>query len=164
MENENGGGAFGTEEPVALVDHAKEQGQELVAQAKQRSGDLMGQVQDQLRSQVDDQATNLGQSLGHIAAAVAQTGEHLRESDQLGLSRYAEDAAHFVDDAAKYLRSADLDRLVTDAEDLARRRPALFLGGLFLIGLAAGRFLRSSGPIHPSSRRDVSDDAFAAAI
>jgi hypothetical protein len=34
---------------------------------------------------------------------------------------------------------------VSEAEDFARRQPALFLGGAFALGLLGARFLKSSG-------------------
>ena len=54
-----------------------------------------------------------------------------------------------------YVSSADLKTTVRDVENLARRQPALFFGGAFLLGLAAGRFLRSS------AGRSEADEGFA---
>jgi hypothetical protein len=39
---------------------------------------------------------------------------------------------------------------VDEVENFARRRPAMFLGGAFLLGLAATRFLKSSRQSHSS--------------
>ena len=45
-----------------------------------------------------------------------------------------------------YLRGKDFDRMVDDLEGFARRQPALFLGGAFMLGLLAARFLKSGNP------------------
>ena len=36
--------------------------------------------------------------------------------------------------------------ILRDAREMARRRPEVFAGGLFVAGLMLGRFLRSSAP------------------
>jgi hypothetical protein len=45
-----------------------------------------------------------------------------------------------------YLEARDIQDLVGEAESLARRSPALFLGGAFTLGVLAARFLKSSSP------------------
>ena len=44
-----------------------------------------------------------------------------------------------------YLRERDLEGLLEDVEQFARRRPEVFLAGTFLAGLLLARFLKSSG-------------------
>jgi hypothetical protein len=47
---------------------------------------------------------------------------------------------------ARYLREKDLQGLTRDTETFARRHPELFLGGAFLAGMLAARFVKSSRP------------------
>lgn len=42
------------------------------------------------------------------------------------------------------MRERDANELIGEAENLARSRPAVFLGGAFVLGVAAARFLKSS--------------------
>ena len=56
------------------------------------------------------------------------------------MARMSEDLTSLV----KYAGSTGAPRLLRDAERLARRRPAMFLGGAFLFGLAILRILRKS--------------------
>jgi hypothetical protein len=49
-----------------------------------------------------------------------------------------------VDQVANYLRSKDAQAMKTDLENLARRQPALVLGGALFLGLIGARFLKSS--------------------
>ncbi|HEY6556163.1 MAG TPA: hypothetical protein VI072_02780, partial [Polyangiaceae bacterium] len=46
---------------------------------------------------------------------------------------------------ASYVSETDPRDVLQDVQDFARQRPAWFFGGAFLLGLAAGRFLKASG-------------------
>jgi hypothetical protein len=61
------------------------------------------------------------------------------------VAQVAEQAAERVERVSGYLREKDIDQLVREAEDFARRQPALFLGGAFALGVLGARFLKSSG-------------------
>jgi hypothetical protein len=80
-----------------------------------------------------------------LSSAVRKVGEHLRVEDQEKLAEYAAEASDRIEGLASYIDSADLGRVVSDTESFARRRSPLFFGGALVMGLAAGRFLRSSG-------------------
>jgi hypothetical protein len=43
------------------------------------------------------------------------------------------------------LQERDIDQIAFEVQDMARRQPAMFLGGAFLLGFMAARFLKSSG-------------------
>ena len=44
-----------------------------------------------------------------------------------------------------YLRNQDVGAIIDDVERMAREQPVMFLGGAFMLGLVAARFLKSSG-------------------
>lgn len=60
-----------------------------------------------------------------------------------------------------YLRSCDSDRFRGDVEQSARRRPELFFGGMFVVGLAFSRILKAR-PAHPSHDEPLSGAKAAA--
>ena len=60
------------------------------------------------------------------------------------VARYAEKASDRIDRTAQYLSTTEPQQIMRDAEAFARREPAVFFGGAFLLGLAVGRFLKSS--------------------
>jgi hypothetical protein len=62
-----------------------------------------------------------------------------------GLVELAGRAAQEIDRASRYLHDHEVKDLVRDAEVLARRRPAVFVGGTLAAGFLLARFLRSSG-------------------
>jgi hypothetical protein len=62
-----------------------------------------------------------------------------------GVCELAERAARQMDRAARYVRHSELRDVVRDFEELARRRPAVLVGGSFATGVLLARFLKSSG-------------------
>jgi hypothetical protein len=78
---------------------------------------------------------------GHVRS-VAESMRREGAEVARAMARVSEDLTSLV----KYAGSARAPRLVRDAERLARRQPALFLGGAFLLGLAILRILRNSPP------------------
>jgi hypothetical protein len=69
------------------------------------------------------------------------------------VARYVDQVADSIDGFSTYLRHTDVGTIVDDAQDFARRQPALFLGGAFLVGTIAARFLKSSRPSASTSGR-----------
>jgi hypothetical protein len=116
-----------------------------------RLGDTVGSVagraadtaQRAVDTQVDTATTRAGDMLSQVAQAVRSSGEQLRDQ-QPQVASLADTAASQVERFAGHLRETDLQRLMTEAEDFARRQPALFLGGAFALGLVASRFLKAS--------------------
>ena len=100
--------------------------------------ETIGQVVDSTKRQADSQRARL--------ASLRQTGETLTEHDQKLAGEYAQKAAVRVEHAADYLRERNVDEVVRDVQDFARREPALVLGGAFALGFLAARFLKVGGP------------------
>jgi len=71
-------------------------------------------------------------------------GQHLRKGDQAFVADYVDQAAGQIERFAGYLENRSVDELMYDAERFARRQPAMFLGGAFVLGVLAARFLKSS--------------------
>jgi len=124
----------------------------IVDQAKQTTGQVVGQVKEQAATRLDRQKEAAAAGLSSVADAVRQAGQNLRVQGE-GQSPVARYAAQYGDKAAEqierlteYLRRNDAGQLVREVEGFARRQPALFLGGAFLLGLAGARFLKSSNP------------------
>jgi hypothetical protein len=70
--------------------------------------------------------------------------EQLRNSGQPGLAHYVTRAADEIDHWSSRLRNQDLDDALREVEQFARRKPVVFLGVAFGVGLLAARFLKSS--------------------
>lgn len=118
----------------------------VVDQAKQKASSLMDQAQQQVTPQVEAQKDRAAGQVSAVANAMRSTSSNLRNSEASFLAEYADRGAEQVEQFARYLRNADLGDLMGDAERIARQQPALFVGGAFLLGVFAARFLKSSAP------------------
>jgi ElaB/YqjD/DUF883 family membrane-anchored ribosome-binding protein len=91
------------------------------------------------RSRIADEIRTVGEAAD--AAAERLSGE---EHDRIG--GYVQSIRRQCDRAAQYLEQHDVQSMLRGANDLARRNPALVLGGAAVIGLVAGRFLSARPP------------------
>ncbi|HKU40875.1 MAG TPA: hypothetical protein VJR89_22090 [Polyangiales bacterium] len=112
---------------------------EVAEQAKQAAlerVDAVRQTTQTAREQTAERVRKLG-------AAVRKVGEHLRVEDQHYIADRANDASQRLENFASYINDAEIATLLRDTGELARRKPSVFFGSAFVLGLAAGRFLRS---------------------
>jgi hypothetical protein len=98
---------------------------------------------EKVRTQADSAKEHAVERIRRVGSALKSAGDGLQQDDELA-ARYAARAAERIEHVADYLGSVEPRALIRDAEQLARSKPALFFGGAFLVGLAAGRFLRAS--------------------
>lgn len=127
-----------------VVEQTKEKAGQAVDQAQQMAGQVVDQAKQQATSQLSSRKDQAVDSLGTVAQAFRQTGEHLRQSDQHGIAQYADKAAERVEQFTDQLRGKDVQTIVRDVERYARQQPAVFLGGAFVLGLLGARFLKST--------------------
>ncbi len=88
----------------------------------------------------------------HVVLTAAPPPPRAVDAATRGLCELAERAARQVDRAAVYLRRSEMRDVVRDVEDLARRRPAAFVGGTFAAGLLLARFFKSSAERRPVAK------------
>ena len=114
-------------------------------QAKQVAGDVAAQAKDQATGQLASQKDRAASSLGGVADALRQTSQNLNQNEQSTVANYVNQAADQVERFQGYLRNQDVGAIIDDVERMAREQPVMFLGGAFMLGLVAARFLKSSG-------------------
>jgi hypothetical protein len=118
----------------------------------ERTGEEVGQSAGHLA----ERATDLGfaradQGRQQVASGIDQVAGSIRrvstdlEGEQPAMANVAQTAAEQAERLAGYLRETDARQMLHTVEDVARRQPILFLGGAFLLGLAASRFLKAAG-------------------
>ncbi len=83
--------------------------------------------------------------LGEVAGAVHGAARSL-ETGMPQMASYVHDAAVRLEDAAKTLRTRNVDDIMSEVGRFARSQPALFFGGAMLAGFALTRFLKSTTP------------------
>ncbi len=123
---------------------------DMVDSAKQAGAQVLDQAKNQATVHADQQRQTLASGIQAVAHAFHSMGDDLSNREEGPVAKYAADMGHAVagqvEQFANYLRDRDIRQLISDTEEFARRSPAVFLGGAFVIGLAASRFLKSSRP------------------
>jgi hypothetical protein len=113
-------------------------------QVKQSTSQVAEQAKQTAASQVALRKDQTAQGLSAVSSSVRTMGDQLRQNEQTSnYAQYAHQAADQIDRFSGYLRSHEPREIVGDAEDWARRNPALFLGAAVALGLLASRFLKS---------------------
>jgi len=95
---------------------------------------------DEVRTQLDTGKTRAASALRGVASSLTNPNEGGNDA----ISQYIRTAGDRVQQAADYLENKDVREVVSDVERFARRQPALFLGGAFMLGLVAARVLKST--------------------
>jgi len=127
------GGGSAREQIRGVKDQVVDQAKNTFQQARDRAGSSLGESKGQFADQ-----------FGTIAEALRRTTEHLRSEDQQRIAGLTDTVARQVEQVADYLRNKDARAMRQDVENLARRQPALMIGGALLLGLIGARFFKSS--------------------
>jgi len=132
---------------------------------RERAGEQASALSRGLRARgehlVEEQKIRAATEIANLGAAVRRAADKLHDQKSDRLAKYVDTAAQSLDGVARYVVENDLGDLVQEAERFARRRPALIVGGAFILGLAVGRFVKSAQPpdaasSSSSSRRGAS--------
>ena len=123
----------------------KAQASEAFSQTKQTATEAFGKAKESVVSQLDGQIDRASDSLGGLTEALRQTGQQFKDQSIPFVPDYAEQFAGQLDKVSEYLKQNDVNRLASDAEQFARKNPALFIGGAFLLGIGIARFIKASG-------------------
>jgi hypothetical protein len=104
---------------------------------------VLGGIQQRVTSRVDEQKNRAADGLGGIADVFRNASNELR-SDNETLASYVDMAGDQMRRLADHIRQRGVADMIDDVHAFARRRPALFIGGAFLVGLGVARFVKSS--------------------
>jgi hypothetical protein len=137
-----------------LADTAVDKAQDTADQAQKKVGEVASvakeqvtrtatRVGEQAKNTVDARMSDVAHELGSVADVVRQTSQEVGGDNQT-IARYGEKFAEQIESVSSYLDERSLDDVLNDVQNFARRQPAVFLGGAFMLGLMVGRFLRSS--------------------
>lgn len=143
-----------------------------VGVARERMGELNRSVRDEARgfasnareraaSRVEQRKQKVTGTIHDFADAVRRAGDELNERDQTMAARLVSRAAEGLEDVSRTLADRRPSEMVDAVRDFGRRNPAAFLAGSLLLGVAVGRFLRSS---RPEGDRDDEGQLYAAGI
>jgi hypothetical protein len=133
----------------AVLDKAKETASTFLDQAKTTASEAYDTVAERATSSIEEHKAGVTGGLRSVAESVRKVGENLNQAGEKTpvadySARYAQTAAGKLEQVAGYFDNRDLRAITRDVENYARRNPALFIGGAFVVGVLAARFLKSS--------------------
>jgi len=105
---------------------------------------MVERVRETATKQLTTQKERATDVVGGVAEALRQSTGHLRGQQHTVIAEYVEKAAEQIDRFSTQVRERDVRELMNDVQDFARRRPAVFMGSAFALGLVGARFLKSS--------------------
>jgi hypothetical protein len=104
---------------------------------------VLGGIKQNVTTRVDEQKNRAADGLGGIANVIRHAGDELRTENE-ALAAYVDSASDQLRRFADHIRQKGVADMMDDLHGFARRRPALFIGGAFLVGIGLARFLKSS--------------------
>jgi hypothetical protein len=136
------------------VEDAKDAARQTGEQLKQQAESAAESLRQQGEGFFAEQKSKAANELTSLSSAIRGAADKLRSDDESHTARYAELAADKLDGVADFIGKQDLRSLASEIERAARRRPELFLGGMFLVGLGISRFLKASSRSDSGYNRD----------
>jgi hypothetical protein len=124
-----------TENPHPLAEAGQEVGQS--------AGQLAGRAKEIGFQQADKGRELTAEGLGKLSETLRRAAGDVQ--DQPMAANIASTVAEQTDRAATYLRQTDARQIVNNVEQMARKSPALFLAGAFVLGAVASRFIKAAG-------------------
>lgn len=121
-----------------------------IAGAAKRAQGRMEETGDEIRGHLEhiarDGRTRIATELRTVGEAATAAAEKLSEEDHQRIGSYVRGIRKQAERAAEYVEQHDIRSVTSDLNHMARRNPALFIGGAALLGLVAGRFLSARPP------------------
>ncbi|MBW3612584.1 MAG: hypothetical protein KY392_01840 [Chloroflexi bacterium] len=137
-----------------------------IAQAGQEAGETAGHLAERAAGvgfqQADRAREQTAQGLNQLADSVRRVSTDM-ESEQPAIANLASTAAEQAERVAGYLRQTDARQLVQSIEDVARRQPLLFVGGAFVLGVAASRFVKAASGGSDASKASYGGSSYGSA-
>jgi len=107
---------------------------------------IMGRVRERAAAQLNTQKDRATDGVGNVVQVVRNATRELRDQHHETMAEYIDRTVAQVERFASRLKNKDVTELVQDAQTLARRQPAVFIGSAFALGLLGARFFKSSSP------------------
>jgi hypothetical protein len=127
---------------------------QVASDAKRSAGNMLNQAKERASSMAQEQKQSAAQHIGRYSSALRDSARSVEQEDP-NVAYYANRAAEGIEKIADYVRSTDLAGIRRDAEDIARRHPALFMGGMLLAGIVVGGLVKATAAI--AREADMSD-------
>ena len=111
---------------------------------KQEVATFASSVQDKAVDKIADQKDAATETLGAFANAIRHAGEELAQQDQSIAGRMVKQAADGLEHLSRTVSEKRPEELLGAVREFGRHNPTAFIAGSVLLGVALGRFARSS--------------------
>lgn len=125
-------------------DEAKQKAHQAYDDLRQGTRKIARESGSYIKKVVADQQHLLVEKLEEYRDAAKAASDKLESDDDTMASKNIRKAAGGLDCAADYVRESEPNDLLSDAGRIARKRPELVFGALFLAGLGVARVMKSS--------------------
>ena len=133
----------------------KEQVGEVRERVRGEAAQFAASAREKAAGAVEQRQQQVTGAIGDFANAVRRAGDDLNEHNQSMAAQLVSRAADSLEGVSRTLDGKTPGEMLDAVRDFGRRHPAAFIGGAVLLGLAVGRFVRSSVP-----SQDSDDEAF----
>ncbi len=113
------------------------------AKIKSTAGQTAARAKEEVQRIAEQKKETAANRLGRYGSALHESANSLEAQDP-NIAWFTHRAAERLDQVSDYIRNQDFAALRTDAEDVARRHPVAFFGGMFVAGLVLGSVLTAS--------------------
>ena len=146
MTNADLGGAPAGPGPTGGADTSspKEMAAAAVQTVKQEAATFADSAKDKVLEQVGQKKETASQTLGDFANAIRKAGDELAQHDQSMAGRMVKQAADGLEGISRSVSDKRPEELLEAVREFGRANPTAFIAGSVLLGLAIGRFARSS--------------------
>ncbi|HEU5163559.1 MAG TPA: hypothetical protein VFV54_10465 [Thermoanaerobaculia bacterium] len=134
----------GTDIPIGTTRASEiNEGRGTTETVKEKAREIGQKATARAQSAVSEQKERATSELGAVAFALRDAATRL-DGENMMSGRLIRGAAERLDDFSRRLESRDLDGIVRETRQWARRSPAAFMGAAVAIGFLASRFLKAS--------------------
>jgi hypothetical protein len=133
----------GTSQSKGIGAQATQAARDLKDRATHTAKEIVSGAESKLRTVAEEQKVAGAGRVSTIASAIRRTADEL-EGELPQAAHYVRGAATELQNLSDGVRGRDINELLRDVQDFARRQPAAFLGASVLAGFVAVRFLKSS--------------------
>lgn len=123
---------------------------EAADEVRHHAADIAGRAKEQGKTILAQQKEAAAGQVDSVASAFRSTARQLEDENRADVGRYVGFAAERLESIGRQLRDKDVDSLIGDAQDLARRSPVAFFGGSVIAGFLLARFIKSSADRRPT--------------
>lgn len=117
---------------------------EAKGQAREQAQEYGRRIRERGEAAFNQGAGAAADQTRRVADALQATSENLAKENQPGLARYLSEAADGLNRFSNRFTRGDVDDLLREARAIAKRNPALLLGGAIATGFLLTRFIKSS--------------------